>query len=323
MRRVSLILAITFALAGLGGAEAQQSPSPTPKPGEITVNGKRPDGKDAIKTVIAPFVNAHAAPDRVSGLVLRQPNTGICPVTIGLSSAFNDFVTRRIIEVARQVGAVVQEPGRCRHNVQVVFTTEPQKLLDAVAKRDFGALLGAHFVGETKALAQVSRPIQAWYVTGTVSDTGPYPVMRFDSDGLALPEGQVEPDDVYGGTPYSGLGSHVPPKNNSQFMNALIVVDLNKVGGREIGPISDYVAMLVLSQAPSLDACSPLPSILDLMASGCQDRPAPKTLTEGDIAFLKALYAPSITTGAGARGRIEQAMARTLAPAATSETKPH
>ncbi len=34
----------------------------------------------------------------------------------------------------------------------------------------------------------------------------------------------------------------------SQFNTAIIVVDTTKIAGQEIGPISDYIAMLALSQ---------------------------------------------------------------------------
>ena len=73
------------------------------------------------------------------------------------------------------------------------------------------------------------------------------------------------------------------------------------MGGTEIGPLSDYVTMLALSQPQSLDGCNDFSSILDRMSTGCAARGTPETLTTGDIAYLKALYAADITTSA-ARG---------------------
>ena len=321
--------AVLFGVA-LAAATASAASAQSPPPGQgarapigtVTVTGRRPPGSDVIKTVIAPYVAAHTTPDRLSGLMVRQTG-GVCPITMGLITPFDDFVTRRIVEVARQVGATVLPADHCRHNVQVVFTTEPQRLVENLVRQTSGHILGPHFVHETKALSHDIRPIQAWYVTGTVSDTGPYPVMRYDADGEALAQGAVEVDDLYGTTPYSGLGSRIRPRNSSQFVNTLIVVDLNQVEGREIGPISDYVTMLALSNAQSLDDCGPLPSILDLMAKGCEGRPAPQSLTDADFAFLKALYAVDITgSGSEASARIERAMARTLGPAALGQARP-
>ena len=292
--------------------------------GTVIVTGRRSADRELIKTVIAPFVTTHAAPDRMSGLLLRQPPTGICPVTFGLSPAFNAFVTRRIVEVTKMVGAVVKPARKCRPDVQVVFTTDPQGLVNTLSRRTNSDILGVHYVSETKALSRVSRAIQAWYVTGTISDTGPYAVTITTRGGAASPTGLVKLDDAYEDTTYSGLGSHIPPRNSSQIVSTLIVVDSNKVEGREIGPISDYIAMLALSQAQSksLDMCGPLPSILDLMAAGCQTRPAPESLTEGDIAFLKALYSADITTSGKAAGvRIERSMAKALGRAALDQAK--
>jgi hypothetical protein len=80
----------------------------------------------------------------------------------------------------------------------------------------------------------------------------------------------------------------------SSITHVLIVADINKLGGHEIGPVSDYIAMLALSHPRSLDDCNELPSILDLMSSRCGAREKPQALTANDIAYLKALYAADL-----------------------------
>ncbi len=47
--------------------------------------------------------------------------------------------------------------------------------------------------------------------------------------------------------------------------------------------------MLTLTRMAQLEDCAPLPSITDLLASGCPS-PAPGSLTAADRAYLKALY---------------------------------
>ena len=83
---------------------------------------------------------------------------------------------------------------------------------------------------------------------------------------------------------------------SSQIVLALIVVDANKIAGMAVGPLSDYIAMLALSQARSPDTCSRLPSIVDLMASDCGDREKVAQITAGDLAFLRALYSTNLET---------------------------
>ena len=306
----------TLALVGLAvaalasGVSAQPKASGQSTVGEITVTGRRPADEDMIRTVIAPFVASHAARDRVSGLLIRAPPTGLCPVTLGLPPAFDDFVTRRIIEVAKQIGAAVEPPGKCHLNVEVLFTSQPQILIDALAERTRGEILGFHFVGEKQALIRMTRPVQAWYITGTAGDSRS-PDKRLDLDGtVSSDHSQVRVDQAYGGGLDTGTGSHVPPRNRSQFINVLIVADAGKLAGREIGPIADYVAMLALSQAQTLDACGALPSILDLMATGC---PSHQALTDSDLAFLKALYAADLSaSSAAARAKVAHEMAKDM-----------
>jgi hypothetical protein len=56
--------------------------------------------------------------------------------------------------------------------------------------------------------------------------------------------------------------------------------------------LTDYVAMLALSQPRSLDGCMTLASIIDLLAPAtCPGRDPPEGLTPADTAYLTALYA--------------------------------
>jgi hypothetical protein len=91
-------------------------------------------------------------------------------------------------------------------------------------------------------------------------------------------------------------GSRLTHCLSSLFANVLIVADGKALEGRHLGPVADYIAMLVLSQPRSLDGCDALPSILDLTSSGCDGRPAPDALTIDDIAYLKALYRTNLET---------------------------
>jgi hypothetical protein len=102
-----------------------------------------------------------------------------------------------------------------------------------------------------------------------------------------------------GATPGGCAGSRLTQCVRSLFTNVLIVVDAPAMEGRRIGPIADYIAMLALSQAKSLDTCGALSSILDLMAEACADRSAPATWTDSDIAYLTALYKVDLSTVMG------------------------
>ena len=320
------VAAAGISSAALGQSPAQSGAAPPSRNrvDTVTVIGRRKTDAATVRTVIAPFVSRHAARDRITGMLVRAPPSGVCPIALGLSPAFNAFVSARIIEVAKAVGAPVAKAGQCQPNVEVVFTEDPQDLVDRLEKRSGGEILGFHYANETRALSRVTRPVHAWYMTGTVSPTPPEATRVMDVIGLqpfrssdsSRPEDAVVDHAYWRTPPYSGTGSRFPPRNSSQLVNVLIVADLGKLDGREIGPLSDYMAMLALSQATSLDACNTLPSILDMLAAECQDHPAPQALTDSDTAFLKALYASDISSSGNAGSyRVEHAMAKDTGPA--------
>ena len=204
-----------------------------------------------------------------------RPET-VCPLTVGLDAAYNSFVSERLRALAAYVGAPVQPDLHCEQNVQIVFTTEPDKLMDEVVHRAAGRfdVKLDHQIKRQEA-ASSGHPIQGWYLTspggGAVLNTDP----KF------LPGVELQPmwpRVILGGCCSGGV------------VGAIFVIDTTKVAGYTIGSIADYVSMLALSPVENPDHCAPLPSILDLMAPSCGAREKPAGVTAGDVAFLKALY---------------------------------
>jgi hypothetical protein len=257
---------------------------------DVTVTAPRPPTPQEFTGDAVPnFVTSHAVPSIVIHQLTRW-RVNICPVTLGLSPASNAFVSARIAAVAAAVGAPYDAGGQCKyHNVQIFFSTEPQRQLDEVMKLD-SRLLGFHYLQQTAKVATFSRPVQGWYVTSTRNDSGREAV----DDPYPMPVGG--PGGFYSPVPPGHPGSRLYNGRSSLIVNALVVVDTNKVQGMPIGPISDYLAMLVLSQSKSPDSCSQLPSIIDLMAANCIEREKPSQITAGDLAFLRALYKINLET---------------------------
>jgi hypothetical protein len=279
------------------------------RPESVVVTGQRD-----IDAVVNHFVELHAAPNRKTGQYMRDDLGPVCPVTLGLPKAFNDFVTARVLQVAQSAGATTDPTGHCIPNIEIIFTDKPADVVKALAQRTNGAILGVHFVHETPRLLTVTHPVQAWYVTGTrMDESSSAPVMSVDVDGTAKPADDRTPatDNAYHNAPDRvGLGSRLRQRRISAIANVLIVADIREVGGHEIGPVSDYIAMLALSEPRSLDQCNELPSILDLMSSGCGDRTKPDRLTDSDVAYLKALYSADLgaTTNSQQKENIARGM---------------
>jgi hypothetical protein len=86
----------------------------------------------------------------------------------------------------------------------------------------------------------------------------------------------------------SVTGNRVSDGMRSALYHVLIVVDPGKLQDNEIGPLADYIAMLALTQLNSLDVCQQLPSIVNILAPGCERKP--NGITEDDLAYLRGLY---------------------------------
>jgi len=290
----------------VGAAPAPSTDPPAGIP-EITVVAPRPaEPHEIAGDNVATFIRAHGKPGKRTGQLGRWADA-VCLVTEGLTPAFNDFVTTRVRAIATAVHVPQQTTQRCDTNVLIVFTTEPQVFLDDVVKRR-PQWLGFHYAAEVPRLKTVDRPIQAWYATATHSRTFE---LHFPN-AVAQHQADMALDDAWSPTPAAALGSRLSPGMESFIVFALVVVDTKKITDYTIGAISDYIAMMALSQMRLTDGCGELPSILDLMTPTCRSATA-DSITAGDIAYLKALY--SIDLGHDVsmqRSSIEDMMMRDL-----------
>jgi hypothetical protein len=251
----------------------------------VTVTGTR------SRQVIDKFVESFAAPTRMTGKLARW-QVGVCPVAVGLKPAFTKFITQRLKDVAAKAGAPVAGLS-CKPNIEIVFTTTPQALIDNVRKQNEAFLGYADNTDAVDALAKVTRPIQAWYLTATVDLRGNVLV-----DSAKAPPTEITLPDPYHNPPFitvytkqgamSVTGTRLGDGLRSGFYHVIIVADPTKLVEYEMGAVGDYIAMLALTQLSSLDTCQTLPSIVNMLAPGCERRTT--ALTENDAAYLRGLY---------------------------------
>jgi beta-lactamase regulating signal transducer with metallopeptidase domain len=244
------------------------------------------------------FVKSYAATTRWFGQITRWDDP-ICVGVEGLKPDQAAAVTARVLAVANAAGvgaprSLVQPLGAWRQptcrgaNVQIRFTTDPQRALDDVVAHNDKLLGDADAKTRT-----ITRPIQAWYMIDADADP-----MRTERAGVKNP---------------AYLGGRNPI---SRFINVMVIVDLRRTGDTRLGPIADDVAMLALSQPRSPDHCNVSPSVTDLFAGSCPGRSAPDGLTATDTAYLSALYGRPDIDVEGDPSDIAGRMARSLAVAA-------
>ena len=284
-------------LALLGAAAATPSAAQTVAPttasvqteDDLVVTGRLPPA--SLQREIRRFVRGHARLSRIDQLV--RWDDPICVRVMNLPAAYSAFIVNRIVAVARQAGAPTSDAPECAPNISIIFTTEAQAVLDQV-RSNAPVLLGYHRIGERDALATMTRPIQAWYVTATGND-----LQRAIDDPMYDPPAGV-------------TGSRLTHGLRSEFVHILILVDANAVADAPIGPIADYLAMLSLTQLRDETwACGGLVTVMELFSGTCPN--APQALTTPDQAFLQGLYTMDDTRiGSLQRGHIANRMQRAL-----------
>jgi hypothetical protein len=239
-----------------------------PAPAPVTATGSR-DAVDA-------FVDSLAVPTHMTGKIARWEKP-ICALATGQQPPTTRFVTQHLIAVAAAAGAPVSSDSACAANIQIIFTTTPQALLDNVRAQNTDYLGYAASGAEREKLATVTYPIQAWYSTETRDLRG----------RTTIDSGRDRGANTAASTARV-TGNHISEGLHSEFHHILIVVDLSKLPGQEIVPLSDYIALLALTQVNSLDSCRQLPSIVNLLVPGCASKS--DHITENDLAYLRGLY---------------------------------
>jgi hypothetical protein len=287
MKKPALLLALC--IAGAGVAVAQNPPE------SVTVTGTKE------REVLRGFVDSVAAPTHFIGKIARW-EVPICPYTVGVKSDAAQFVTDRVKAVAAQIGAPVSADAKCTFNIEIVFTKTPQALLDDM-KKNQPALLGYQSSSEDlDRLATFRRPIEARYTTATKDLRGKVEIDSPRTTGqgqgliMQLPcslLGRGNPDKICTQTnPYARkvdvTGARLGDGLRSNFYHIVIVVDPRLIAGQQLDAVSDYIAMLALTQLGSLDNCQTLPSIVNLLPKGCASRTG--RLSETDLGYLRGLY---------------------------------
>ncbi|OAI44334.1 hypothetical protein AYO42_00885 [Rhizomicrobium sp. SCGC AG-212-E05] len=303
-RMRSVIPGIAFLLVGTGSAIAQSQPLPTE---QVTVTGAR-------EAAISKFISSRAAATRMTGKIARW-RVPICPVVYGIPQAYADFTIRQVREVGTSIGAPVDADENCRGNIQIVFTTAPQALLDNIRLK-YRYYLGYHDnTRQADAMTRLKRPIHAFYTTTTTDMRGnrqldssrttgikiDLPGVVMGGGGNPLPSGgQMVTLNLPGASAMSVTGSRFMSDGlSSDFANIVMVVDSEKVKDLDMGALSDNIAMLALSQPLDFDICQDLPSIANLMISpACHPANTPTALSVHDLAYLQGLYKSQID-GAG------------------------
>lgn len=285
---------------------ARADPPPTPEPGkplaQVTVEADRVALEHRLFTFVAQITRT--APRDES---LRIWRARICPLVAGLPQDQGEFILARLSQAAQAVGAPL-DGEKCRPNLYVVFTRDPDELIRkwrARSSRTFGGVRGTP--AAVDRFAAHRRPVRVWYnrefgaadAGPLTSDTSTQGIGLNGSSG-AVVNGRVK-------------DTRLTFNDVMIFSSVIVIVDGNQVAGLEFGQLADYVAMIAMTE---LDPDAPLgtaPTILRLFADRAAGATPPAGLTPWDTAFLKALYYTPLKE-AMQRSAITHQMLRALTP---------
>jgi hypothetical protein len=288
-----ILVGVTAAALIAAGAAAKQTPpvSSKPAPPESTISGVTVEGPAKPNPLVdrtTEFVRQRLPTSRFEQYArFHDP---ICVKVIGLPGEYDAFIAKRVVAMAREVKAPVAEAATCVPNVNVIFSATPQTQLTDIARRR-DVLFGFYFKADAKQTFTFRRPIQSWYLTRAVGTDGRVILELNDTapcQGTGLPG--APPCDLKAPPLTGRAGSRLGNDMSSELVHALIIADANKVSGQPIGAVADYIAVLALSRWQGLERCTGLPTILNLMADGCDAEDRPEAAAPADIALLTGLY---------------------------------
>ncbi|HYK25584.1 MAG TPA: hypothetical protein VEV18_04955, partial [Steroidobacteraceae bacterium] len=255
----------------------------------------------------------------------------VCPSVTGLSEDMGEFVQEHVVDAAQK--ANVRLGGdKCRTNLYVLVSPQPEPILRAMEKKNRTYTFGDASQPLIDAFIQDSRPIKVWYFTEERTPEG-QPLI-----GYSMPEmgsnteistgnpamGMGQDDSVHtfsnynpGGTTHSNganawsQASHLRVNAVGAIYRVFVYIDRTKLHGANIGQIADYVAMVGLAQIKPGARLGDAPTILTLFSKGPQD--ALPGMSSWDRVFLKSLYETDQQTKMQ-RNDIALDMVRAIAP---------
>ena len=239
----------------------------------VVVEGTRPEIVRRVHTFVTGITHRGYTLES-----LARWNEPICPLVAGVPSTQGEFILQRLSQAARAAGAPLG-PRKCRPNLHVVLTPEPDQLLDLWRKRA-PRLFGGQPPAKVRRVLGKPRPIRVWYnAWESCSKGGVAAIPGADTNfGLQSPAG--------------GNCGHRDSRLIFSAVNGIssvvVLVDLDDIKHVKLGALTDYIAMVGMAEVNLDGDWGDAPTILQLFADPGDG--APQRMSAWDRAFLNALY---------------------------------
>lgn len=210
----------------------------------------------------------------------------VCPRVMGISEPYAGMVRARMVAIAEAAAIPVGRQG-CAPNISVSFVGDATGLMQEIQRRSptrFNEIPR----DERAAMVSGDAPVRWWYLTETRSRhrmrNAPQSMQTeagSGGGGSAQASGSLDVEALS----HYDAGSHVSNQANRAIIDANVVIDLDGVEGRTLQAVAAYAAFVAFSEVRRSDP-PPAGSILGMFGA----EPQADTLTDWDMAFLRALY---------------------------------
>lgn len=267
------------------GAEVQSVQQPT-HVDDVVVSARQ------LERQVESFVADMTVPD--NNLNVARWHRDMCVSVVNMRNDAAQYIIDRVAEISNEVGVKPGAPG-CDANVTVIATSHANQTASELVQR-YPSIMMSEISGSRRSRGALQRfteselPIRWWHTSmPIVAETGAPAVKSMANHmmGEYRDAGDIIPFDF----PFVEVNStHLRSGLRSDIVNAIIILDMTKLGGVNVPQIADYIAMVTLTR-PGLEAnFSAYDSILAMTA----DHTVPG-LSEWDMTYLKTLYRADLT----------------------------
>jgi hypothetical protein len=277
LNRVSLQIGVVAALSFAACAAFAAPAAEDQVTEEVIVKGTRPEVEKRVNT----FVNGVTQRGYSVESLVRW-NKPICPLVAGIPADQGEFILRGISQAVRDARAELDDE-KCKPNFHVVLTPEPDQLLDLWRKRA-PKLYGMTPPAQVRSILGKPRPIRVWYNV-------------WDQCGDGVDTGSIIAETNFGLTAMTPYGrgclkdSRLTFTRVQSISSVIVLVDLDDTKEIKLGPLTDYISMVGLTDVDLDGNWGDEQTILRLFAASGET--ASQKMSIWDRAFLKALYETS------------------------------
>ncbi|WP_298161624.1 hypothetical protein [Brevundimonas sp.] len=269
--------------------QADETAEPAPDLLEDVVVEGRP-----LAEATTDFIDRIAAPARGRGAATWYRT--VCIGVGNLERNAAEFVIDRISTVVESVGLTPGRP-RCEPRVFIVFASDAdaaaRDLVEARGRQFRIGVSGTDLGDEALEAFQTSdRPVRWWQSSIPINSGTGRVVSRLPGQAPFSAGPELRRPSDFGPQAITDGASRIRNPVRDDLSQVIIIVDIDRVAGVDLGALADYLALISLAQIdPALDP-GPYDTILSLFSDGGSPPPG---LTDWDRAFLRGLYSAEQT----------------------------